>query len=108
MPLKVLRPLEDVGKIFHSFLHVLAFIFQSASKEHLVRSVEVVVIATPVFDAIRSAAGVFVQKGGLETSVTKVPFKPPLAYFFFSVTISSQLKLNTSVEILISKRFIWC
>jgi len=45
---------------------------KSASKEHLVRSVEVVVTATPVFDAIRSAAGVFVQKGGLETSVTKV------------------------------------
>lgn len=78
-----MRPLEDVGKIFHSSLHVLAFTFQSASKEHLVRSVEVVVTATPVFDAIRSAAGVFVQKGGLETNVTKVPFKPPFGLFLF-------------------------
>lgn len=42
-----------------------------ASKEHLVRSVEVVVTATQVFVAIRSAAGVFVRKGGLGTSAKK-------------------------------------
>jgi len=42
-----------------------------ASKEHLERSVEVVATATLVFVAIRSAAGVFVRRGRLGTSVTK-------------------------------------
>ena len=39
--------------------------------------------ATPVYDAIRLAAGVFVPRGGLETSVTKVRFKPPFGLFLF-------------------------
>lgn len=79
---KVSRPLEDIGKIIYSRLHVLAFIFQYASKEHLERSVEVVATATLVFVAIRSAAGVFVRRGRLGTSVTKVLLNRHLASFF--------------------------
>ena len=76
-----MRLLKDIAKITYACLHILAFAFQSASKEHLVRSVEVVVTATQVFVAIRSAADVFVRKGGLGTSAKKVPFKVPFRLF---------------------------
>ena len=77
-----MRLLKDIAKITYACLHILAFAFQSASKEHLVRSVEVVVTATQVFFvAIRSAADVFVRKGGLGTSAKKVPFKVPFRLF---------------------------
>lgn len=49
------------------------FFLQSVSKERLEKSVEVAVTVTLVLVAIRSAGGVFVQKGRLGTNVTQVP-----------------------------------
>ena len=62
--------------------------------------------ATPVFDAIRLAAGVFVRRGGLDTSVMKVRFKPPFGLFlFFSDDFQSiehkHLCLNSNIQKLV-------
>ena len=82
-----LRSLENISKLLSYILssHIFALTFQSASKEHLERSVEVVVTATLVFVAIRSAAGVFARRGGLVTSAKKVLLNRHLASFLSDV-----------------------
>lgn len=59
-------------KICLNFTRSCDFFLQSVGKERLEKSVEVAVTVTLALVAIRSAGGVFVQKGRLGTNVTQV------------------------------------